>query len=138
MNIIDVKTKICEKGVYELLSPSVLNPTEERLQSRAKKYVENENVHIYAYKESSEFKGIVVFEITSGNATLLDIAVKPKHQKCGIGSNLIDFIFNSFNVNNITAETDDDAIGFYKKYGFSIESTVVKFDTKRYLCKIDR
>ena len=34
----------------------------------------------------------------------------------------------------IIAETDDDAIGFYKKYGFTVADTKVKFDTKRYVC----
>ena len=46
----------------------------------------------------------------------------------------MDFIFNSFDVDSITAETDDDAIGFYKKYGFTVADTKVKFDAKRYTC----
>lgn len=45
---------------------------------------------------------------------------------------MLDFIFNKFEVNRITAETDDDAIGFYKKYGFVINDTRIRFDTKRY------
>ena len=49
-------------------------------------------------------------------------------------SKLIDFIFDRFEVDNITAETDDDAIGFYKKYGFTVTDTKVEFDTKRYVC----
>ena len=134
MNIIDIKLSICENRIYELLAPSVYNPTEERLLNRAKKYQEDENTNIYAYKDNGEYKGIVVFEILNNSATILDIAVKPEHQKCGIGSKLIDFIFNSFNTQNITAETDDDAIGFYKKYGFTAADTKVEFDTKRYVC----
>ena len=115
MNIIDIKSSICENRIYELLAPSVFNPTEERLLNRAKKYQEDEETNVYVYKEDNEYKGIVVFEIFDSTATILDIAVNPEHQGKDIGSKLIDFIFNSFNVNNITAETDDDAIGFYKK-----------------------
>lgn len=134
MNIIDIKSSICENRIYELLAPSVFNPTEERLINRARKYQEDENTNIYAYKDNGEYKGIVVFIIANNSATILDIAVKPDYQGQGIGSKLIDFIFNSFNVNNITAETDDDAIGFYKKYGFTVADTKVKFDAKRYTC----
>lgn len=134
MNIIDIKLSICENRIYELLAPSVYNPTEERLLNRAKKYQEDEETNVYVYKEDNEYKGIVVFEIFDSTATILDIAVKPEHQGQGIGSKLIDFIFNSFNVNSIIAETDDDAIGFYKKYGFTVADTKVKFDTKRYVC----
>ena len=134
MNIIDIKLSICENRIYELLAPSVYNPTEERLLNRAKKYQEDENTNIYAYKDNGEYKGIVVFNIAKSSATILDIAVKPEYQGQGIGSKLVDFIFNSFNAQNITAETDDDAIGFYKKYGFTVADTKVEFDTKRYVC----
>ena len=133
-SICDIKEIITEPDILKLLAPSVYNSTEERLLNRAKKYQEDENTNIYAYKDNGEYKGIVVFEILNNSATILDIAVKPEHQKCGIGSKLIDFIFNSFNAQNITAKTDDDAIGFYIKYGFTVADTKVEFDTKRYVC----
>ena len=123
-----------EPDILKLLAPSVYNPTEERLLNRAKKYQEDENANIYAYKHNGEYKGIVVFKIANNSATILDIAVKPEYQGQGIGSKLIDFIFDRFEVDNITAETDDDAIGFYKKYGFTVANTKVEFDTKRYVC----
>ena len=102
--------------------------------NRAKKDGEAENTNIYAYKDNGEHKGIVIFKIANNSAIILDIAVKPEHQGGGTGSKLIDFIFNSFDAQNITAETDDDAIEFYKKYGFTVADTKVEFDTKRYTC----
>ena len=136
--ICDVKEIITEPHILKLLAPSVYNPTEERLLNRAKKYQEDENANIYAYKDNGEYKGIVVFKIENKSATILDIAVKPEYQGRGIGSKLIDFIFNSFNAQNITAETDDDAIGFYKKYGFAILKTEIKFEIKRYTLVCNR
>lgn len=133
-SICDIKEIITEPDILELLAPSVYNPTEERLLNRAKKYQEDENTNIYAYKADSKYEGIAVFKVSDSSATILDIAVKPEHQGQGIGSKLIDFIFNSFKVDNITAETDDDAIEFYKKYGFAVADTKVEFDTKRYVC----
>ena len=64
----------------------------------------------------------------------MDIAVKPECQGKGIGSMLIDYIFSKFAVSKIAAETDDDAIGFYKKYGFTVVDITVKFGAKRYTC----
>lgn len=133
-SICDIKEIITEPDILKLLAPSVYNPTEERLLNRAKKYQEDEETNVYVYKEDNEYKGIVVFEIVNNSATILDIAVKPEYQGQGTGSKLIDFIFNSLNAQNITAETDDDAIGFYKKYGFIVADTKVEFDTKRYVC----
>ena len=133
-SICDVKEIITEPDILKLLAPSVFNPTEKRLLNRTKKYQEDENINIYAYKVDGKYKGIVVFNIAKNSATILDIAVKPEYQNRGIGSKIIDFIFNSFNVDSIIAETDDDAIGFYKKYGFTVADTKVEFDTKRYTC----
>ena len=132
MSFYNIKEIITEPDILKLLAPSVYNPTEERLLNRAKKYLEDENTNIYAYKDNGEYKGIVVFKIENKSAIILDIAVKPEYQGRGIGSKLIDYIFNSFNAQNITAETDDDAIGFYKKYGFELLKTEIKFGTKRY------
>lgn len=132
--ICDVKGIITEPNILRLLAPSVFNPTEERLLNRAKKYQEDESTNIYVYKEDGEYKAIVVFKIANNSAVILDIAVKPEYQGQGIGGKLIDFIFDQFEVDNITAETDDDAIGFYKKYGFTVADTKVEFNTKRYVC----
>lgn len=133
MNSIVVVDKI-DSEILALLAPSAYNSTQERLLNRAIKYKANESTHIYAYRDNDKYKGIVIFKIINNSATILDIAVKPEYQGRGIGSKLIDFIFNSFNVHNITAETDDDATGFYKKYGFTVADTKVEFDTKRYVC----
>lgn len=134
MDIIDVKESLCNKSVYSLLAPSVFNPTHERLLSRAEKYQADDKSKVYAYSESGEYKGIIVFKIEDNTAEILDIAVQPEYQGKGIGSRLIDYIFSQFSINKIIAETDDDAIGFYKKYGFTVIDTKVKFDTKRYVC----
>ncbi len=133
-SICDIKEIITEPDILKLLAPSVYNPAEERLMNRARKYQEDENTNIYAYKHNGEYKGIIVFKIINYLATILDIAVKPEYRGQCVGSKLIDFIFNSFNAQNITAEADDDAIGFYEKYGFIVAATKVKFDTKRYVC----
>ena len=133
-SICDVKEITTEPDILKLLAPSVYNPTHERLLNRARKYREDKNTNIFAYKDIGEYKGIIIFKVVNNSATILDIAVKHKYQNLGIGSKLIDFIFNGFDAQNITAETDDDAIGFYEKYGFIVTDTKVEFDTKRYVC----
>lgn len=101
---------------------------------RAKKYQADDKTSVFAYSESGEYKGIIVFKVEDNTAEILDIAVIPEYKGNGIGSRLIDYIFTRFAVNKITAETDDDAIGFYKKYGFTVIDTKLNHDTKRYVC----
>ena len=133
-SIFNVKEEIENADILALLAPSVYNPTHERLLKRAKKYQEDKDTQIFAYKDDGTYKGIVVFKISDNVAEILDIAVTAEHQGHGIGSKLIGYIFNRFCVNKITAETDDDAVGFYKKYGFTVTNTKVKFGSKRYIC----
>ena len=133
-SICDVKEKLSDSAILDLLAPSVFNPTPERLLSRAEKYQADDNTSVYAYSENGEYKGIVVFKIKEQTVEILDIAVKPEYQGKGIGSRLIDYIFSKFSINKIIAETDDEAIGFYKKCGFTVIDTRVEIYTKRYTC----
>ena len=87
--------------------------------------------------DNNHYNG-TVFKIENKSANILDFAVKPEYQSRGIGSRLIDFIFNQFETKYVTAETDDDAIGFYKKYGFELLKTETKFETKRYTLVCNR
>ena len=132
----DVKASLFDPEVLTLLAPSVYNPTPERLKHRAEEYAADSNVKAYACKNSEKYIGIVVFVTENGTAEILDIAVKPEYRKHGIGKSLNDFIFTQFPIDNITAETDDEAVGFYKKCGFALTPTAAIEDTARYFCKL--
>lgn len=59
--------------------------------------------------------------------------------KCDINlydnTNTLKNLLNIKNENELDlAETDDDAVGFYKKYGFTVADTKFEFDTGRYIC----
>ena len=135
-SICDVKEKLSDSAILHLLAPSVFNPTFERLLIRAKKYQADDKSKVYGYSENGEYKGIIVFKTEDNTAEILDIAVKPEYRKHGIGKSLIDFIFTQFPIDNITAETDDEAVGFYKKCGFAVTPVGEFCDTKRYFCKL--
>ena len=105
--------------MLDILAPSVFNPTAQRVRARAELYKAG-NASTYAYKKDGIYLGLVIFEIQDNKATILDIATDINHHGSGIGSKLIDFIFSKFHVSVIIAETDDDAVGFYRKYGFTV------------------
>lgn len=132
----NVKASLFDSEVLTLLTPSVYNPTPERLKHRAEEYAADSNVKAYACKTGGVYAGIVVFKTENDTAEILDISVKPEYRKHGIGRKLIDFIFTQFPIDNITAETDDEAVGFYKKCGFAVTPVGEFCDTKRYFCKL--
>lgn len=138
LEFVNVKQNICNADILPLLAPSVFEPTPEKLRSRAEKYIKRPNTHIYACRDGGKYIGIVVFEVVGTNATVLDIAVDEACRKQGSGTALLSFVFDKFNISELTAETDDDAVGFYKKFGFTVTEIQTVYATRRYLCTFRR
>ncbi len=67
---------------------------------------------------------------------------KQSYGKCwnrGVGSKLIDFVCEKHQPQLLIAETDYDAVGFYRKYGFAVTTLGEKYPgCVRYLCKKER
>ncbi|RII35481.1 N-acetyltransferase [Clostridium chromiireducens] len=135
--IIESKSLLKNKQLLSVLAESVYNPTEDRLNNRADKYISNQNTVVFSLKNNETYKGIIVLNLSNiKEIIILDIAVLNSIQKSGIGSSLINHCINIFEPNEIIAETDDDAVGFYKKFGFNIQSLGNKYGVgiKRYKC----
>jgi ribosomal protein S18 acetylase RimI-like enzyme len=62
------------------------------------------------------------------------IAVAPGARRQGQGRRLLDALTERFGTQRIVAETDDDAVGFYRACGFAIEQAAPKHGQKRYWC----
>lgn len=70
-----------------------------------------------------------------GRCTITHIATNPKWRGQGIGRKLIEFARDNLGFEQIEAETDDDALEFYKACGFVIEPLGKnKYCVKRYRC----
>lgn len=135
--IVEVKSILKNRKLLSVLAESVYNPTEERLISRADKYIINQKTAVYAYRVNNIYKGIIVIDVSNINVIeILDIAVAASSQKSGVGSSLINHCISKFHPNEIIAETDDDAVEFYKKFGFQILSLGDKYGAgiMRYQC----
>ncbi len=134
--IVNMKMHLFEPDVLILLAPSVYHPTPERLRRRAEKYAADERIHLYVCKSDRRNIGIAAFRVENGAAEILDIAVKCEHRNNGIGSRFVNVILNQFPIDYIIAETDEEAVGFYEKCGFSVEPAEEVHGTKRYLCRL--
>ena len=69
-------------------------------------------------------KGIIVYDLLYDRIEIEYIIVDKKHRKCGIGTKLLKEIEKN-NIKNITLEVREsniEAIDFYKKNGFKIET----------------
>ncbi|MBO5210700.1 MAG: GNAT family N-acetyltransferase [Clostridia bacterium] len=134
----NIKQIFNSEEIYNIYSACMFNPTFEKFKTKALTFKNNINIEIYGYFVGKEIIGVIATEESEKQVEIIGIAVDAKNQNYGIGTKLINYIRDNTN-KQIFAETDNDAIGFYKKYGFNItEQTVSKNgDTfTRYLCHL--
>jgi ribosomal protein S18 acetylase RimI-like enzyme len=62
------------------------------------------------------------------------IAVATDWRNRGLASALINSLAERMGAARIVAETDDEAVGFYRSCGFTIEDKAPKFGHRRYWC----
>ena len=128
---------ILNDEVLKILNYSHYNPTKEKLLNLIKKYCEEESIYPFACFFEDEISGVIVVKKLQDRIyEIIDIAVKPKYRKRGIASRLINYIIKNFDIKILYAETDDETVEFYRKYGFKIEIIKNK-DYMRYKCKLN-
>ena len=138
MIIVDIKGKLHDKDVLGILSQSMYMPTEEKLNLRADEYEADESVSVLAHVDGEIVIGVIVVKaLTAVSFEILSIAVESAFRGKGVGSKLISSFIENFSCREICAETDVDAVGFYRNFGFEINSLGEKYPgVIRYLCTL--
>jgi len=62
------------------------------------------------------------------------IAVDPSLRHRSLGPTLLVALAERLGAERLVAETDDDAVGFYRRCGFTVEDAPPKFGRARYWC----
>ncbi len=98
-------------------------------------YLKDSNRKLFILELNEEIVGCIGYErIGSEACAIKHIAVSIEQRGKGIGSKMIDFLLDQFSI--IFAETDNDAVNFYKNYGFVISSLGEKYPgVERFLCE---
>ncbi|MFJ7972324.1 GNAT family N-acetyltransferase [Psychrobacillus sp. NPDC096389] len=130
----EINMEILPIPIRELLTYAT---SANKIDEEYKLYQEKENRKLYGYKQVEQFVGCIGVELTMGNTcTIRQIAVSPSERGRGIGERMIDFINDHHSLSIISAETDQDAVDFYKKMGFTITSLGEKYPgVERFYCE---
>ncbi|OPH60742.1 GNAT family acetyltransferase [Paenibacillus ferrarius] len=133
--LIDVKSRIQEDGIQELLSYSVF-PDPDRLEQTIQQYKEDLNLWLYGYESEGILVGIIGFRINDEQEmTITHLAVEPESRGVGFGRGIILEIIEDMHPLRIVAETDEEAVQFYRNIGFVIRSLGEKYpEVERFMC----
>src|SRR4051812_23324122 len=69
-----------------------------------------------------ELLGVIGVHLKGSQALIKHLSVLKNYRNKNIGKRLIQFILHHFSLTCLMAETDDEAVGFYKALGFICSS----------------
>lgn len=138
MDFICLKGRLHEKSVLSVWSQCQYMPTEEKLRAKSDMYEADCSVVPYAIADGTNIAGIIILRrMSPAGYEIMSIAVDTPYRGRGIGSDLITLSAGELSCHELCAETDDDAVEFYRKSGFDIISLGEKYPgVVRYLCKL--
>lgn len=136
MHIVDIRGRLHDARVLSVIAHSQYMPTQEKLNAFADRCEADPEIYAFACESDGAVCGVALLKHEGNNAfALLSIATAADHRRQGVARSLISFAATALQCAEIVAETDDDAVAFYRKCGFHIASLGEKYPgVIRYRC----
>lgn len=133
--LINLKPRLDEAGVRELLAMSMGNPAPERIEQVCQRYRDDLAWMLMGKEIEGELVGCVGVEISGDEGVLHCIAVKPEARRQCLGRQMLDELGARLELAKLSAETDCEAVDFYRRCGFQVESLGEKYpEVERFRC----
>ncbi len=129
----EIKSNSIQPSLRKLLSFAT---SEKNIKREYDLYIQSPVRKLYSYGFENDTLGCIGIElIDKRRCEIKHIAVSPNHRGESIGSKMISFIKDKHSLSFISAETDKEAVNFYKSYGFNIISLGEKYPgVERFQC----
>jgi ribosomal protein S18 acetylase RimI-like enzyme len=112
-----------DEPLRQLLAYSVGFPDGAKVARRLAEYRGQPDRRLLVYEADGRILGSLGLQfIASGAASIRHIAVFPEHRGRGVGRGMVRQAWEHFALHRLTAETDADAVGFYRRCGFAVTS----------------
>jgi len=133
MNIVQANT--ISPAIRKLLSFAT---SDKKVQQEYEKYILLSNRTLYSFGVRGKIVGCIGIEqLSLSKCEIKHIAVLADQRGKGIGSKMIHFIASKYP--SIVAETDYEAVDFYRRYGFFITSLGEKYPgVERFVCQYNK
>ena len=135
----NIKDILCSEEIYNIYSACMFEPTFDKFKLKTEQMQKDSSVSVYGYFSNEKIIGVISTQETDKTVEIIGIAVDTKKRQSGIGTKLIDYVKDKSS-KPIIAETDSDAVMFYKTYGFDIEEKIVSksnISYSRYVCTLN-
>ena len=130
---INIKNKMDNPIVRKIIAYAAFDGSPEGVAKTVEKYLLNSKLYFYAWAENDSILGICGYEIHDDKVEIHLIAVDENFRSRGVGGSMVTALQETYN-KDIEAETDDDAVEFYRKHGFATRKFIHEKRGKRYTC----
>lgn len=121
----EIRAELYSDEAFQVYSACMYRPSFEKYTARIDAYLADPEVRAFGAFDSGRLCGVIIVR----QGEILGISTLPRGQ--GMGRRLIQHA-RSLN-NTLTAETDDDAVNFYRVCGFSCEAFERTFPDGTYI-----
>jgi GNAT superfamily N-acetyltransferase len=132
----DLDDELENPRLRAILAPAVYHPTAERLAQICRRYRAEPRWRMLGCRHGEQIVGCLGLALgDSGHAIIRHIAVASDRRGQGIGTAMIRHAVATFALTHLRAETDRDAVEFYRRCGFTIQNLGELYPgTERFLC----
>ena len=142
MKLIELTHKNEILSTYEIYKHCMFMPTEEKFNQKIDRFLNDKSIKIFACLEQDKIMGVMVISFAeSKKIEIIGIAVDVSARGQGIGSYMIKQVVYDYDLLSVYAETDKDAVGFYRNNGFHIAEFCETYGTEtviRYKCDLTK
>ena len=141
---IRMKIELCKdidwmlsKEAFLIYASCMYQPTFDDYKKMMEDVLSDPSRAVYVCVNKDERAGIILLKLLEDAAEIIGIAVSEKQRNQGIGKQMIRSVLQYERLERLEAQTDEDAIGFYRKCGFNDERIIIDYpdgSAVRYNC----
>ena len=136
VTLVELTARLDDLEVVSLVALSVGFPTPEKLRAMTARYRERAQWRLLGIEQDGVLAGCIGVELASdASAVIRHIAVAVEFRERGLGRAMIEAVGKQFQLRELDAETDADAVAFYRRCGFEITSLGERYPgVERFRC----
>lgn len=135
--MINLKEYKDQKEIFNLLAECMYTD-ERRVIQEYEQYINDGTRILLGRIENHELVGLIgILNTSNEEIEIKHIAIKSGNRKRGLGKKLIQEYIRENQIRRVEAETDKDAVDFYRRLGFNITSLGQKYPgVERFQCSL--
>ena len=137
--VIPLTGRESDPAVSTIIRYAIGNPTPDKVNSVSRMYKEDPKCHLWGLSMHGRLVSVLGIEqISSTEIRIRHIATQAGKRNHGCASHLIRHVYKD-SIHTLWAETSQDAMGFYERNGFEIESIGEQWPgVERFRCTLRR